>query len=225
MRVTDEQLTAQAALRAALRDVVAPIARAQGYRGSAPTWRKSNAAGDWAVVNVQSSSWSSSDHLRCVINLAVAPEPWLRWERENLGDGMPKTVSESLGLYRARLHPAGTPEGTDGWWEVDADGKSAIDAAADMVDQLARSGWHALDRMLARDGMLDQIRRGDLGDMKRMNFGVYYARAEALLLMDSGPSEALDERLGYALEHVIAGQRENAERFDTWVRAQARAGQ
>lgn len=132
-------MTAQAALKNALREVLAPAARMNGYKGSAPTWRKSSATGDWAVVNVQSSSWSTAGSLRCVVNLAFAPEPWLRWERESLGSGMPKTVTESLGLYRERLHPGGTPSGTDGWWEV-SDDRSARLAVADMVVQLERSG-------------------------------------------------------------------------------------
>ena len=110
-------MTAQAALRAALRDVVAPAARAEGFKGSAPTWRMTNALGDWAVVNVQSSSYSTSESLRCVINLAVAPAPWLAWQQQSLGS-LPKAVNESLGLYRHRLHPTGTPPGTDGWWAI-----------------------------------------------------------------------------------------------------------
>jgi len=90
-----------------------------------------------------------------------------------------------------------------------------------MVDQLEQCGWPVLERMLTPGGMLDQIRQGDLGDMKRANFGVYFARAEALLLMGQGPGEELDAKLAYALEHVMPAQRENAELFDEWVRAQA----
>jgi hypothetical protein len=132
------------ALRAELRDLLAPVARGHGYKGSAPTWRKSSTTGDWAVVNVQSSPWSRSQSLRCVVNLAFAPEPWLRWEREHLAAGMPKSVTESLGLYRERLHPAGTPERTDGWWEL-SDVVSARAAVADMMVQLDRSGWPVLE--------------------------------------------------------------------------------
>ena len=82
--------------------------------------------------------------VRCVVNLAFALEPWLRWETEDLGVGMPKSVSESLGLYRERLHPEGTPEGTDGWWDV-SDDESARLAVADMNTQLERAGWPILD--------------------------------------------------------------------------------
>lgn len=213
-------MPSQIALRKALRDLLVPTARAHGYRGSAPTWRRSNEAGDWGVVNVQSSSWSSSEVLQCVVNLAFAPEPWLRWEREQLGAGMPKSVSESLGLYRERLHPEGTLEGTDGWWEV-TDDKSARLAVEDMNVQLGRSGWPILAEMFSRESMLARLRRGDLGMMKRSNFGVYFARAEALMLMDDGPTEALESALHHALDNCMPSQREHAERFDGWVRAQA----
>jgi hypothetical protein len=213
-------MTAQEALKAELRDLLGPVARSHGYKGSAPTWRKSSTAGDWAVVNVQSSSWSTSQSLRCVVNLAFAPEPWLRWEREHLAAGMPESVTESLGLYRERLHPEGTPEGTDGWWEL-CDVDSARAAVVDMIVQLDRSGWPVLESMFTREAMLGRVRDGDLGDMRRGNFGVFFARAQALLLMDDGPSDALESQLRYALDNVMPRQREHAERFDSWVRAQA----
>lgn len=203
-----------------MRDHLSPAARSRGYKGSAPNWRKSSSSGDWAVVNIQSSSWSTAESLRCVVNLAFAPEPWLRWEAESLGAGMPKSVSESLGLYRERLHPEGTPEGTDGWWDV-SDDESARAAVADMNAQLDRAGWSVLDRMFSRDAMVTRLRDGDLGMMKRSNFGVFFARAEALLLMDAGPSDALESQLNYALNSGMPRQREHAERFDAWVRAEA----
>ena len=219
----DDVATAQDVLRSALRDVLAPAARLQGYKGSSPTWRKSNTSGDVAVVNVQSSSGSTSNELRCVVNVAVVPEPWLRWERERLGAGMPKSIGESFGLYRDRLHPSGTPAGADGWWEVGASAQAATEAVSDMVTQLELRGWDELDRMLTRDGMLAKVRAGDLGFARRQYFALLFARAEALLLMDDGPSEALDELLASALEGASPAQRESAMRFEDWVRRQAAA--
>lgn len=213
-------MTAQDALKAALREQLGPEARRHGYKGSPPSWRKASEAGDWAVVNVQSSSFSSSGHLPCVVNLGFAPEPWLRWMAHRLGATMPKSVSESLGLYRERLHPAGTPAGLDGWWEV-TDEASAQAAVGDMITQLDRAGWPVLEEMFSREAMMARLREGDLGMMKRASSGVVFARAEALLLMDGGPSDALEAQLAHALSNVIPSQREHAERFDAWVRAQA----
>ena len=212
-------MTAQEALKATLRGLLGPVARTHGYQGSSPTWRKSSPAGDWAVVNVQSSAFSSADHLRCVVNLAFAPEPWLRWRAEDVGARMPKRVTEYLGLYRSRLHPAGTPSGADGWWEV-RDSDSATAAVADMIAQLDREGWPTLGRMFSREALMARLREGALGWMKRPYQPVLFARAEALLLMDAGPSDALEERLIEA-RNVGEDAREHAERFEAWVRAEA----
>jgi hypothetical protein len=69
--------------------------------------------------------------------------------------------------------------------------------------------------------MLDQVRAGDLGFVKREHHGVLFARARALLVSDHGPSEELDEQLAYALQHVLDSQREDALQFDAWVRRRA----
>lgn len=213
-------MTVQEALKIALRDVLGPCSRSHGFKGTAPTWRKSTPSGDWAVMNVQSSSFSSAEHLKCVINLAVAPEPWLRWSRVELGPRMPKSVTESLGHYRERLHPEGTAPDQDVWWEI-TDAASATSAVADMAVQLDAAGWPVLDRLLRPESMLEQVRTGSLGNCKRSSFGVFFARSEALLLMDGGPSPELYERLQFALENCMPQQRENALEFDAWVREQA----
>lgn len=212
-------MTVQEALKVALREVLGPSARIHGFKGTAPTWRKSTPSGDWAVMNVQSSSYSSAEHLKCVINLAVAPAPWLRWSRVKLGPGMPKSVTESLGLYRERLHPEGTSPGHDVWWEM-TDAVSATSAVADMVFQLDVAGWPVLDRLLRPESMLEQVRTGSLGNWKRSSSAVLFARAEALLLMDGGPSPELHERLQFALENCMPQQMENALEFDACVRHQ-----
>jgi hypothetical protein len=212
-------MTAQAALRAALRDIVGPAARTAGFKGSGSTWRSTNAQGDWAVVNVQSSQWSTAESLRCVINLAVAPAPWLDWMRESLGS-LPKSINESLGLYRDRLHPAGTPAGRDWWWEISSDSDARV-AAADMVVQLADHGWPTLTRLLNRQALLGSIRSGDLGHMKAEHFDVFFARAEALLIAEDGPSARLDELLHRATTNAIPTQKANAAKFAAWVRARA----
>ena len=213
-------MTVQAALKAALRDVVGPAARAHGFKGSAPNWRRGNDLGDWAIVNVQSSRYSTRESLRCVINLSLAPEPWLAWTAEQRGP-LPKTLSESYGLYRKRLLPTGTPVDVDGWWEVN-EPDEAPGVAADMVRQLDEAGWPTLERLLDRDAMVDQVRAGDLGFIKREFHAELFAHAQAMLLADRGPSAELDEQLAYALDHAHGAQREGAREFDAWVRERAR---
>lgn len=212
-------MTAQQALREALRDRLAPAARAHGYKGSPPTWRKTSETGDWAVINVQSSSGSTADHLRCIVNLAVVPEPWLRWQHE-FGSTRPKVVNEAQGLYRDRLHPHGTAAGTEGWWDV-VDDHSARRAVDDMVRQLDEAGWPVLEQMLSRDGLLARVRAGDLGMFKRSRRDVHFLRAEALLLMDEGPTVALESLLDRLLNESRPTARDHTMEFATWVRGQA----
>lgn len=214
-------MTVQQSLKTALQERVSPVARENGFKGSAPNWRRVTPLGDWAIVNIQSSSWNTPERGRCVVNISVAPEPWLRWQAARLPRGLPKAIPESLGLYRDRLHPRGTPTGLDGWWEI-TDSTSALAAADDIVDQLGRAGWATLDRLLNRSEMLAQVRAGSLGFMKRAHFEVVFAMAEALLLMDDQASQALEDQLALAREHVTPLQKDNAERFETWVRAQSK---
>ena len=212
-------MTAQAALKAALRDIVGPAARAAGFKRSGSPWRSANSQGDWAVVNVQSSRWSTAESVRCVINLAVAPAPRLDWLRESLGPP-PKSVTESPGLWRDRLHPASAPAGADRWWQISSD-SDAPAAAADMIVQLGDHGWPVLTRLLNRQALLDSIRSGDLRFWKAERFVVPFARAEAVLIADDGPSARLDDLLDRATTNATPAQQANAAKFAAWVRARA----
>lgn len=90
-----------------------------------------------------------------------------------------------------------------------------------MIGRLDQAGWPVLESMFSREAMMTRLREGDLGMMKRSNFRAFFARAEALLLMDAGPSDALQSRLEDALDNVMPTQRDHAQRFDIWVRAEA----
>ena len=168
------------------------------------------------MVNVQSSSWNTAQCVRCVINLAVAPAPWLDWMHESLGS-LPKSVRESLGLYRDRLHPADTPAGVDGWWQIRSQ-SDARTAAADMVAQLGEHGWPMLTRLLDRQALIESICSGNLGHTKGEH-EVFFARAEAVLIAEDGPSARLDELLERATANAIPAQQANAATFAAWVRA------
>jgi len=212
-------MTAQLALRTALRDIVSPAARGEGFKGSAPNWRLTNAQGDWAVTNVQSSMFSSSEDLRCVINLAVAPAPWLAWKRETLG-GLPKNIDESLGLYRARLNPLGTPPDADGWWRI-RDSREATAAAEDMVQQLTAVGWPTIKRLMDRGALLEQVRSGDLGLIERSWSEGYFVRAEAVLIASDGPSPRLGGLLADLSQSAAEHEELHVRRFIAWVRKYA----
>lgn len=124
------------------------------------------------------------------------------------------------GYFRDRVHPTGTPARIDGWWDV-TDSSSAERAVSDMAARMESEGWDALDALLSRARMLEAVRAGDLGFLKLEKLEAFSACAEAVLIMDDGPSDELEACLARALEGATPRQRENAQKFDAWVRSQA----
>jgi hypothetical protein len=208
------RMTAQDEFKRVLRDVVSPSARSAGFKGSGRTWRSTNALGDVAIANVQSLSSSSSERVRCVLNLAVAPAPWLDWMRELLPNAFPKAIGESLGLYRERL------QSPRHGWEITG-ASSADSVASDMVTQLDQYGWPVLRRLLDRRAFVDALRAGRIGTMTADHNPVFFASAEAVLIADDGPSTRLDELLDYEARYTIEPQRYSAAMFAEWARERA----
>lgn len=177
-------------LRDALKNIVGPFLRSEGFRGSAPVWRLKTDQGDFAIVDVQRSKWSTLDQVECTINLAVVPGPWWDWQRHwrkgiSVVEGSDRP-SEGHGLYRSRLHPTGAAGGADTWWRI-RNASDASSAADDMVDQLGANGLPALRLMLDRDSMVAALRQRDIGPMSD--------RGLAVMLSDLGPTEELEQLL------------------------------
>jgi Domain of unknown function (DUF4304) len=205
-------------LRSALRDIVGPAVREAAFKGSGRTWRRCSPAGDWGVVNVQQSMFSTAAEVRCVINVAVAPRPWLDWLHASSGP-LRKSVSESLGLYRDRLHPSGSLPRRDTWWEVHC--ADAQEVAHDMVVQLEADGLPRLLNLSHRENLLAAIRERDLGHFRDPNLEVFFKRAEAVLIADRGLSPELEELLDYVTIHSTASQMHSARKFANWALAYA----
>lgn len=202
-----------------LRERVGPSLRRGGFTGSGRTWRATNSLGDVAVVSVQSSAFNSSDSLRCVINVALAPRPWREWMTAWTGTS-PKTVTYTAGLFRDRLHPAGTAAGVDGWWHITGSA-DAEPAAHDMIAQLESEGLPLLHDLLDRGRLLDTIRSGDLGFIEKRSSPAYFVSAEAVLLADYGSSTELDQVLELARSCTATSQQQDAHEFEAWARQQA----
>jgi hypothetical protein len=209
-------LTAQDALALALKEVVAPVCREAGFRGSGKNWRRRNEVGDVAVVNVQSSWYSSAATARCIVNLSLVPEPWLDWQTSSMGRTPPRTVGESWGLYRDRLDASHGPEGVETWWEVH-DEDDAQAAAHDMAGQLRERGLPRLVTLLDRDELLGALRGGRLGPLLGEGFEALAELAETVLLVDTltpADLQAAQERLG---EQWSADGRDYVEQLVPWA--------
>ena len=186
--------TAQESLKLVLRDQVGPALRLHGFKGAGANWHLKNLAGDVAIVNVQSSRYSSSEEVECVINLAVVPEPWWAMKASEALSTKPATPKEYDGLYRDRVHPSQKHAIGEGWWHITT-AASARAVAADMIQQLDSEGIPALTRMLDRGRLIAALRRGDFGMWKGEANRPFFDRALAVMLSDGGPSAELDTLL------------------------------
>ena len=212
------RVTAQEALKAVLKEQVAPVLRSHGYKGSAPTWRRTSERGDVAVVNVQSSSFSSAAEVLCVINTAVAPRPWLDWSEVKFGRPV-KSVKESDGLWRDRVHATDSrvTRGGEPWWGV-TDTRSARMTADDMVEQLEATALPTLERLLRREEFVRTVREGDLGFAKSSSLPTFFDWALLTLLADEPPSEEFKALLAKVATSPEERTADAARRLTAWAR-------
>jgi Domain of unknown function (DUF4304) len=189
-------VTAQDELKVAMRTLVGPWLRSRGFKGSGNTWRLKSDRGDFAIVNVQTSQFSTRDELTFAVNMAVAPEPWLSWNAFRTYPGTdPKYLlrpnpskPRAEGVWAGRLQPGGNKPGSE-WWIV-SDESTAIAAANDVILQLDRAGLPWLRRLLDREAITELVRTSD-GD----GFWCNRYLTLAVLLSDEGPSDDLDQAL------------------------------
>jgi hypothetical protein len=138
----------------------------------------------------------------------------------------PRKVPHGMGMYFDRYEPAAGTQSREGWWDV-YDEASAAAAVGNIIGQLDGGGWARLDSLLEPRGLLAAVQSGDLGFVKRTSANVtLFASAEALLLMDAGPSDGLDaalEVLRLAQGRTEAETRSRGD-YVSWVQTQSVAG-
>ena len=213
-------------LKSALRDVVGPALRAEGFKGSGAAWYLRTPGGDCALVNVQRSQFGSAADVRCVVNIAVAPEPWLAWNACWQGVELPKAPKDYDGLWRARCQPSWSDSGgSETWWAIH-DEATAQAAAHDIVFQVTAQAVPVLRRLLDRREMIATVRAGDLGFITAQSSPEYFARALAVLLADQGQSRDLDALLDHFGTTKDADIKKYNLRFIPWLnhRATSRSG-
>ncbi len=181
---------AQESLRGVLRDRLGPVLRAAGFKGSAPTWTLSSPNGDRAVVNVQSSDFSSKNEALFTVNLSIVPNAWWRRRNHQLRKNESRAVKEYDGLWRDRLRArhqqaANRPE----WWSV-TDDAAAQRAVDDVVGQMENGVLAQLRQLLEPGAILAAARSGHLGHASFDTRG-----ALAVLLTENDPGDELPDLL------------------------------
>lgn len=152
-------------LREALRDVLGPTLRAHGYRGTSPTWRKCSADGDVAVVNVQSSAFNTADEGACVLNLGVAPAPWIDREvsLRHVTPARRDHLKADDCLWVLRVHAqSSTDPDNERWWHY-RDEDSALRVAEAMVLALEQYWLATIEALLDHDEIRRRLVAGDPG--------------------------------------------------------------
>lgn len=218
--VLNRLVTAQEILRAEVKAVLAPALRQAGFTGSQGTWVMRAPNDDCALVNLQSSRFSTADDLRAVLDLAVIPAPWWDWLRA-LNSERPQAPKEQHGLWRRRLHAGAGPSDRSGWWVI-SDATSAHLAVADMVEQLrSEHGLPLLLKLLNRPALLDLL-RGVFPAFGTAEVG-YADRALAVLLAGSGPSDEPNEVLDRIATRTVDATSAVDATLRAWVSRQSGA--
>lgn len=187
-------------MKAAIKGVLGPQLRAEGFKGSGSRWQVMSDVGDTAIVNVQRSQFGDKGHVKFIINVAVVTEPWLAWLFR--GKVLPRHPKEYQGIWSDRVRPSGTsfPDGPEVWWEVRtvAEAEAAI---ADAAMQLKLVGLPRLRAMLQRDALLAALEEE----------GVTRNQHQIIVMLAAqGPSEKLD--------HMMNGLPSDSE-LRAWVRS------
>jgi uncharacterized protein DUF4304 len=163
-------------------DFATPVLAAHGFSRKGRTYRHRADGGDLAVVEFQASSGSTPQRYLCYINLAVVTAAWLDWITQGKPPAEP---GSAYGLYRTRLLRPGTG---DDLWSIDSP-----DTARQRGQELAEvlpARLSELVRLLDRDEFRHRVRSDPALSARQSELVM-----EIALLVDDGPSRALDDAL------------------------------
>ncbi|WP_270365538.1 DUF4304 domain-containing protein [Microbacterium algeriense] len=127
--------TAQDQVRSLLRDDIAPILRAAGFRGTERSFAIPDP--DWfAQIGVQTSTASTSALAKLTINVQVIPKAaWNagRAERQYPARPSPNTHYGRVGEFW-QVRAGELVDGSDRWWELDDRGTGRRQLAVELTD-------------------------------------------------------------------------------------------
>ncbi len=143
-------MTEQERFQAMLRDHLAPALRTLGLRGSGRRFVLPD-EGEWRLVGIQGSRWSTATSVGFTANLVVADKgEWARYRAEQ-----PGVASEPSAIARDRVGRMVRlghllPVGQDHWWELTSGVRPDV-LAAEVADAIARYGLPWLGGEIPRE--------------------------------------------------------------------------
>ncbi|HWG97856.1 MAG TPA: DUF4304 domain-containing protein [Pilimelia sp.] len=203
-----------------LRDHITPVLTAAGYRRRGREYTRRAPHGDVAIVHLQTSAGSVGDQVDFYVNLGAVPASYADWLGELFGAPLARPGHEH-GLWRDRLRPPPEladepgPYGSDRWRLRGAAGVAACGAG--LAAALTATALPLLADLLDRDRFLALHR--DPG--RPLGTGVV-TFPEIFLLVDAGPSAALDAELA-KLDAADPAEDPTAPRLAAWARARLAA--
>jgi Domain of unknown function (DUF4304) len=206
-------MTAQDDLTAALRQIVQPVLKSEGYKGSVPNWARVSERGDTAIVQIQKSQMSTGNEVLFTVEYGVVSGPKMAHVR-GTWSSFPAKPSLGLADWRARLHAKVCVRlrGMEPCWSV-SDESTAHASAEDVAEQLRATALLKLAELLDRRNLIDLLRANGR------------TASLALVLADDGPGEDLDRALDALDQEAKSAMREdrarNIEELMNWARLAA----
>lgn len=198
------------ALEDLLSEVVTPLLRGAGFRKSSHTYRRRAANGDEAAIWFR--AWSTGAECSFLLDVWFASEPV--WDLGHFDADRARAYPRRTQSYDAIMHrQIGPPPDRWGNWSWSSPQERATVVA--LLTRLLLDHVLPLFDLLADRGRLLALAAVDQAPVDyRRGAGVYRA-----LLVDAGPSDALDE----LLLHLNAGEPED-EHFLAWANARLNDG-
>lgn len=210
-------------LEPVLKEFVTPVMKAAGFRKSGKTYRLGPARGDQALVNFQSTLMDFGSTTAFYVNVAVVSRARFEFHNLDTPAGIDREPTVAWGLLRDRLWPPSdveirrpetSPFRSEIWGFGNDDEDRARRCGQQLAAELGETWLPWLTRMLDRP-TLRQFLRDPASEVPTMTLTGPWA--DAFLLLDDGPSPALDQALA---EMKTAGL-EVADEFLPWATERA----
>jgi hypothetical protein len=198
-------------------DRVTPFLAARGFTWSDGAFRKPNATGDQAIIEIALAHSSTAEDIAFRIDRAVVPKmqwEWLKVAERGMAGSVPLVPD---GWCQKRVAPPAGHESRNGLdlllWRVDS---SSFEGCGDALEAALAEDLPRLEALLDRKHLLTVVTDFSTPRTERHRLAVN-GQAEMILLLDGGPSAELDAVFAWiAADGFLASTNEE---LVTWAKA------